>query len=70
MHTHIHTHTHTLIHHLLIVLCVPFHLLRIWDVSSTRSIADLEGHRGYVSSVVFSPDGAAVLSGSRDNTIK
>ncbi|KAF5831269.1 WD-40 repeat-containing protein [Dunaliella salina] len=43
---------------------------RLWDVRSGNSIAKLEGHSDAVSSVVFSADGAYVLSGSADETIR
>ncbi|CAD5952018.1 serine/threonine-protein kinase [Planktothrix agardhii] len=49
-----------------------------WDVRSQWPIATLTGHsndltislRNFVSSVVFSPDGRTLASGSEDNTIK
>ncbi|KAF5839618.1 WD40-repeat-containing domain protein, partial [Dunaliella salina] len=42
----------------------------LWDVRSGNSIAKLEGHSSGVRSVVFSTDGAHVLSGSEDKTIR
>ncbi|KAF8750802.1 WD40 repeat-like protein [Rhizoctonia solani] len=44
--------------------------IRIWDVESRTSIVVLEGHTGYVLSVMFSPKGAYVVSGSADTTIR
>ena len=35
-----------------------------------RSSRTLKGHSDYVRSVSFSPDGASIVSGSRDNTVK
>jgi WD40 repeat protein len=43
--------------------------LLLLDVNSGREI-ELKGHRNDVSSVVFSPDGRRLLSGSWDKTVK
>ncbi|MFQ5757864.1 MAG: WD40 repeat domain-containing protein [Acidiferrobacterales bacterium] len=32
--------------------------------------ATLRGHRGFVQGLAFSPDGAALASASRDQTVK
>ena len=40
------------------------------DVAFRVNITTLEGHTSSVYSVSFSPDGATLASGSRDNTIK
>ncbi|KAF5828592.1 WD-40 repeat protein, partial [Dunaliella salina] len=45
-------------------------LRRIWDEDEDPCIAKLQGHGWGVESVIFSQDGATVLSGSRDKTIK
>ncbi len=47
----------------------------VWDLVvlseiSPHQIADVEGHSGSVNSVVFSPDGATLASGSQDRTVK
>lgn len=54
--------------------------IRLWDVESGQLVATLTGHGsgysgenilfGVVSSVVFSPDGKTLVSGSSDRTIK
>ena len=55
---------------------------RLWDLSddntvlvsdlsgATPAATPLEGHRGPVTSVVFSPDGWRVVTGSSDNTAR
>ena len=44
--------------------------VRLWDVSTRRNFATLEGHKESVTSVVFSPDGTTLASGSNDETVK
>ena len=44
--------------------------VRIWNVATGESQAELKGHSGRVNSVVFSPDGHHVVSGSIDNTVR
>ncbi|MCD4656879.1 MAG: WD40 repeat domain-containing protein [Planctomycetes bacterium] len=38
--------------------------IKIWDVSSGKCILTLKGHKGFVYSVSFSPDGKILASGS------
>ena len=42
--------------------------VKLWDVATGTNIATLEGHRGSVSSVAFSPDGTTLASGAFDGT--
>jgi WD40 repeat protein len=44
--------------------------INLWDVESGTKRAALEGHQGMVWSVAFSPDGALLLSGSKDKTAR
>ena len=41
-----------------------------WPVSSTPEKLKLEGHRGGVTGVAFSPDGTKLASSSKDKTVK
>jgi WD40 repeat protein len=43
--------------------------LRVVDITSGKTIADLKGHQGPVGHVVFSPDGKKLATGSADGTI-
>ena len=42
--------------------------IRIWDVATGRERRLLEGHRGPVNAVVFTPDGRSVVSAGEDAT--
>jgi WD40 repeat protein len=44
--------------------------IKLWDVHSGQERASLKGHTGPIYSVVFSPDGKTLATGSRDKTIK
>jgi WD40 repeat protein len=44
--------------------------VKVWDVHSGREILTLNGHTGYVSSVVYSPDGRHIVSGGWDDVVK
>ncbi|MGE3313085.1 MAG: WD40 repeat domain-containing serine/threonine protein kinase, partial [Limisphaerales bacterium] len=44
--------------------------IRLWDVGNSREITRLEGHRTWVSSLVFWPDGQTLASSSADQTIR
>jgi WD40 repeat protein len=43
--------------------------VRVWDVSTGKEKAKLEGHGDQVTSVSFSPDGLSIVSGSWDETV-
>jgi WD40 repeat protein len=42
--------------------------IRLWNFESGAEIEQLNGHRGAVISLAFSPDGLRLISGSRDTT--
>jgi hypothetical protein len=42
----------------------------VWDVQTGQCTHTLEGHSHSVNSVVFSPDGSRVASGSTDKTVR
>ena len=44
--------------------------IELWDVATQKSIGTLEGHRSNITSIVYSPDGTLLASGSFDSTIK
>ena len=41
-------------------------VVRVWDAETLDAIAELEGHDGYVYSVIFSSDGSTLLSASHE----
>jgi len=41
-----------------------------WDVATGEPIGTLEGHRGYVTDLQFTPDGRHLVSSSTDQTIR
>ena len=44
--------------------------IELWDVATQKSVGTLEGHRSNIASIVYSPDGTLLASGSFDFTIK
>jgi len=44
--------------------------IRLWEVASGKAIGQLEGHRSWVSGLVFWPDGKTLASASADQTIR
>src|SRR5262249_16860222 len=43
-------------------------VVRVWEVATGKEVRRLRGHRGPVTSLAFSPDGGALVSGSADTT--
>lgn len=46
------------------------HRLDVWDVVSGQRLFTMDGHSDVIGSVVYSPDGAWIASGSRDGTVR
>ena len=44
--------------------------IRLWDTTTGKRIRTLEGHTEGINSVVFSPDGKTLASGSEDDTLR
>ena len=44
--------------------------IRLWNVDTGACLRVLEGHRGWVQAIAFSPDGSLLASGSTDQTVK
>ncbi|OQY21850.1 MAG: hypothetical protein B6I34_06775 [Anaerolineaceae bacterium 4572_32.1] len=44
--------------------------IKLWDAASGDELHTLEGHTNWVKSVVFSPDGSLLASGSVDSTVR
>jgi len=44
--------------------------VRLWDLESKTELARCQGHRNWVRSLAFSPDGLRALSGSYDWTVR
>jgi hypothetical protein len=42
----------------------------LWDLTRGEEVARLQGHTSYVWSLAFSPDGATLVSGSGDSTLR
>jgi WD40 repeat protein len=42
----------------------------VWDARSAREVAVLRGHENWVVYAAFSPDGARVVTASRDKTAR
>ncbi len=45
-------------------------ILRIWDAATGRALHTLEGHKGLIMRVAFSPDGKKLASASWDTTVR
>src|SRR5581483_1886278 len=45
-------------------------VIRLWDLATLREFRTLAGHKKSVHSIVFSSDGARVMSAGADNTIR
>lgn len=46
------------------------HTVHIWDAATGAAISALDGHRGAVLAVAWSPDASRLWTGSRDSTVR
>jgi WD40 repeat protein len=44
--------------------------VKVWNARTGQQLLTLQGHKGFVTSVCFSPDGQRLATGSTDNTAK
>jgi WD40 repeat protein len=44
--------------------------MKVWDAQTGQELLALKGHSGFVSSVVYSPDGKRLATASTDKTVK
>jgi len=44
--------------------------IRLWDAHSGQAVGSLDGHRSWVSDLIFTPDGKRLISSSGDQTIR
>ena len=44
--------------------------VQVWDVSTGKHIDTLSGHTNRIVSIVYSPDGSIIATGSDDNTVR
>ena len=44
--------------------------MRIWDIRTGELLEKLQGHKGWVPSVAFTPDARGLMSGSLDKRLK
>jgi WD40 repeat protein len=44
-------------------------VIKLWNIDKKSIVASFSGHTGAVSSIVFSPDGGKLISGSIDTTV-
>jgi WD40 repeat protein len=42
----------------------------VWDTRTWRPVAELKGHRRYITEIAFSPDSTMLASASQDRTVK
>ena len=46
-----------------------FRKIKLWDLATGEEVATLDGHSSNVESLLFSPDGSTLISGSLDGTM-
>ena len=44
-------------------------VVKLWDLATGKELACMDGHRGFIASLTFSPDGRYVISGGYDSLV-
>jgi WD40 repeat protein len=44
-------------------------VIRLWDIASRREICRFNAHRNAITALMFTPDGARLISASEDSTV-
>ncbi|MDQ7821605.1 MAG: caspase family protein [Candidatus Eremiobacteraeota bacterium] len=44
--------------------------IRLWSVTTGKTVATLKGHKEKITALLFLPDGNTIVSGSEDNSVK
>jgi WD40 repeat protein len=44
--------------------------LRLWEVATQKELAAIDGHKGVIMAIAFSPDGKTLATASLDHTVK
>jgi WD40 repeat protein len=47
-----------------------YHTIGMWPALSKNMLRRVRGHKGYVASIAYSPDGSRLVSGSSDKTVR
>uniref|UniRef100_A0A8C8C8L3 Apoptotic protease-activating factor 1 n=1 Tax=Oncorhynchus tshawytscha TaxID=74940 RepID=A0A8C8C8L3_ONCTS len=54
----------------LVAIALSHYAVELWDIETSKKMADCSGHLSWVHGVQFSPDGSLLLSCSDDQTIR
>uniref|UniRef100_A0A4W5RFP8 Apoptotic peptidase activating factor 1 n=1 Tax=Hucho hucho TaxID=62062 RepID=A0A4W5RFP8_9TELE len=52
------------------IICAARNAVFLWDIETSKKMADCSGHLSWVHGVQFSPDGSLLLSWSDDQTVR
>uniref|UniRef100_A0A4W5REM5 Apoptotic peptidase activating factor 1 n=1 Tax=Hucho hucho TaxID=62062 RepID=A0A4W5REM5_9TELE len=54
----------------LVAIALSHYAVELWDIETSKKMADCSGHLSWVHGVQFSPDGSLLLSWSDDQTVR